>query len=147
MKIILKKDVRGLGRAYDVKNVADGYAANFLFPQGLAVKASDSELKKVDGLKATREADLKVQENLLIKVLGELKDKSITIEVKANEKGHLFSGIRADKLSELLMKETRLNIPVSYIKLENPIKEIGSHKVGVEVGDKKASFTVEVVGE
>lgn len=147
MKIILNKDVRGLGRMYDVKNVADGYATNFLLPKGLAMRASESQLKQVENLKIAREADIKVQENLLIKVLDELKGKSVTITAKANEKGHLFSGIHANDLSEALMKETRLSIPVSYINLKTPIKEIGSHVVEVVVGDKKASFSVEVLGE
>lgn len=147
MKVILQKDVFGLGKMFDLKNVADGYATNFLFPKGLAVLASTEEQKRIGKIKATKEAEVKIQENLLLKILEELKSKTVTIKAKANEKGHLFSGIHEDKLAAALMKETRLSVPVEAINLKNPIKELGSHEVEVMVGDKKSSFTVEIVSE
>ena len=147
MKVILQKDVSGLGKMFDLKNVADGYATNFLFPKGLAVLASAEEQKRIGKIKATKEAEVKIQENLLLKILEELKSKTVTIKAKANEKGHLFSGIHARELAAALMKETRLSVPTEAINLKNPIKEVGSHNVEISVGDKKSSFTVEIIAE
>lgn len=147
MKVILQKDVSGLGKMYDIKNVADGYAANFLLPKGLAILASTSEQKRVASLKASREAEHRLQENLLLKILEDLKGKSIVVKAKANEKGHLFSGIHARELAAALLKETRLSVPVEAINLKTPIKEVGSHEIEVFVGDKRTAFKVEVVGE
>lgn len=150
MKVILQKDVSGLGKMYDIKNVADGYAINFLLPKGLVILASTTEQKRVGQLKASREAEQQVQENLLLKTLEELKGKSIVVKAKANEKGHLFSGIHARELAAALLKETRLSVPAEAINLKTPIKEIGLHSVEIvldEKGDKRTSFTVEIVGE
>ncbi|MEK7185342.1 MAG: 50S ribosomal protein L9 [Patescibacteria group bacterium] len=147
MKVILQKDVSGLGKMFDIKNVADGYAANFLLPKGLAILASAQEQKRVGEMKAGREAEQKVQENLLLKILEDLKGKSVVVKAKANEKGHLFSGIHARELVAALLKETRLTVPVEAINLKAPIKEVGSHEIEVSVGDKRTSFVVEIVAE
>lgn len=147
MKVILQKDVSGLGKMFDIKNVADGYAANFLLPKGLAILASAAEQKRVGALKASREAEHKLQENLLLKILEDLKGKSVVVKAKANEKGHLFSGIHARELAAALLKETRLSVPAEAINLKTPIKEVGSHTVEVSIGDKRSSFVVEIVAE
>lgn len=147
MKVILTKDVPGIGRMYDVKNVAEGYASNFLFPRGLAKVATDAEIKRVEATKAAHEAEMKVQENLLAKSLESLKDKTITIAAKANEKGHLFSGITAEKIAKALQAETRMNVAASLIELKTPIKEVGEHTVDVSLGGKITKIKVEIQGE
>src|SRR4051812_28952556 len=102
MKVIFTKDVSGVARMYDVKNVADGYALNFLFPRNLAQRATSEVVKNLGEMKAANEVEAKVQENLLIKSLETLKDSVITLKGKSNDKGHLFSGIHGEELSKAL---------------------------------------------
>ena len=123
MKIILIQDVSGIGRKYEVKNVADGYAINFLFPRKLAVLATDKELKKIEIEKIRNEAEKGIQNELLEKNLKDLDGKIITIQGKASKTGHLFAGIHKEEIAKLA------NIPANLINLEHSIKEIGTHKI------------------
>ncbi len=125
MKIILLRDVKGVGRKYEEKNVSDGYAINFLLPRKLAVSMSGpgaaqvSELKKQDTQYKERE-DQKLKESLQ-KIAG----KTITLDMKANEQGHLFEKVTKEKLSELL------GINSGLITLEEPIRELGTYEIPV----------------
>lgn len=144
MKVILKKDVPGFGRMHDVKNAADGYAINFLFPRGLAVAATPAAVKDIEKKKAEREAEAQVQENLLIKSLGTLKDSAVTFRGKASDKGHLFSGIHTEDISKALQEQLHMTVDARFIKIAHPIKEVGEHMINVEVGEKKGSFKLVV---
>ena len=147
MKIILLTDVKNVGHKHDIKEVASGYAANFLIPRKLAEIATDTKIKKVSELKKQYEAERKVQEELLSKNIELLKDVSIEINAKANEKGHLFKGIHKEEIVLQLKEQTRIDITSEMIVLEHPIKEVGEVTVRVRVGDKSGMFTVRVVGE
>ena len=146
MKIILKKDVSGLGKMHDVKNVADGHALNLLFPRGLAIAATPKALAQVETHKAAHEAETKMHENLLLKSLSTLKDSTITLKGKANEKGHLFSGIHTEEISRALQHQLHMAVEPRFIELAKPIKEIGEHEAHVVIGDKKGAFKVMVEG-
>ncbi len=147
MKIILLKDIQKVGRKYDVKNVADGYALNMLIPRGLAQAATSQAVAKIEAMKANDREDKKIQAELLLKNLESVKSLKLVLKEKANEKGHLFAGITRELLSEEIEHASRLSIDPSSIILPKPIKEVGEHKVIVEAGDKKAEFTVVVEAE
>lgn len=140
MKVIFKKDVPGIGRMHDVKNVADGYAINFLFPRNLAVAASATAVKDIEKKKADKAAEAQVQENLLIKSLATLKDSTVTLRGKASEKGHLFSSIHAEDISKALAEQVHMSVDARFIKIAHPIKEVGEHVINVEVGERKGTF-------
>ena len=144
MKIILLKDVAKIGKKYDIKDVSDGYAQNMLLPRGLAKLATKDAIAKVEQLKANDLTAKKIQEELLLKNLEIIKNLKLELKEKTNEKGHLFAGITKEILHSELVKKTRLNIDISSIKLDKPIKEVGEHKVLVEVLGKKAEFTLVV---
>ncbi len=145
MKIILNKDVSGVGKKYSVKNVSDGYALNFLIPNGFAVVATAALIKQSETLKAAEEEGKKVKEDLLAKNLKAVEAIEVTIAEKANDKGHLFSGIHKEKISEEIKKQTGLDISPEFMSLDKPLKEIGDHKIQVSVSGKVASFVVHVV--
>jgi len=147
MKIILLKDIAKVGRKYDIKNVADGYALNLLIPKGLAQTATPQAEKNIETMKARDLAEQKIQGELLLKNLVILKDLRIVIKEKTNDKGHLFAGITKERLAEEILKIARLNIDSESIQLERPIKEIGEHKVSIEVLGKKVDFLVLVESE
>jgi len=140
MKVILLKDVRAIGRKNEIKNVSDGHAVNFLFPQGLAEIATDKAIKRVEALRIQDEADRKVKEDLLIKNLKDLEGVTIEMSGKASEKGHLFAGIHKAELIPEIKKQTQLDIDESHIDLEKPIKEVGEHEIHIKVQDKTAKF-------
>lgn len=140
MKIILLKDVKGLGRKYDIKEAKNGYALNLLIPQGLAVHATNKNVKEVDIKKKTDLEHRKIQEDLLIMNLKELDGIKIEISEKANEKGHLFAGIHKEQIIPEIKKQTRIDMLPEFLILEKPIKEIGEHEISVKVADKSIKF-------
>jgi large subunit ribosomal protein L9 len=144
MKIILLKDVPKVGKKYDIKDVADGYALNLLLPKGLAQRATPDVIKKVEETKSKDLADKKIQEELLLKNLEVIKTTTINFKEKANEKGHLFAGITKEAIVKELERVTRFHFDTESIKLDKPLKETGEHKVAVEVLNKKAEFTVNI---
>ncbi|HEY4505535.1 MAG TPA: 50S ribosomal protein L9 [Candidatus Paceibacterota bacterium] len=147
MKIILLKDVAKVGRKYDIKEVAEGYALNLLIPRGVAQVATPQAIRNVESLKAQDAMEKKVQGELLVKSLDTIKTLVLNIKEKVNEKGHLFAGITKERLIEEVMRKARINLNSESIKLDKPIKEVGEHKVTVEAMGKKAEFSVVVEGK
>lgn len=145
MKIILLKDVQKIGKKYDVKDVAEGFALNSLIPRGLAKVATKDAIEKVEQLKANDLTNKKIQEELLLKNLEVIKNLRIELKEKANEKGHLFAGVTKETVYEELKKASKLNLDLDSVKLDKPIKEVGEHKVTVEAMGKKAEFTINIV--
>ncbi|MEK7150162.1 MAG: 50S ribosomal protein L9 [Patescibacteria group bacterium] len=144
MKIILLKDVKGVGKKYDIKNAKDGYALNLLIPQGLAVHATDKNLKEVDIKKRTDLEHSKIQEDLLIMNLKELDGIKIEMSGKANAKGHLFAGIHKEQIIPEIKKQTRIDMLPEFLILEKPIKEVGEHEISAKVADKTVKFKLVV---
>ncbi len=142
MKVILLKDVPKVGKKYDIKNVAEGYALNLLIPKGLAQIATAQAEKNIEVMKQKDMVERKVQGELLLKNLEVIKTLVLNIKEKANDKGHLFAGITKERLVEEILKTARLNLDVDSIKLDKPIKEVGEHEVAVEVLGKSAKFKV-----
>lgn len=147
MKVILLKDVSKIGRKFDIKNVADGFALNHLIPQGAAKIATDAEIKKVEALKTIMLAEKKIQEDLLIKNLAQINEKEVVMRAKANSKGHLFAQLHAAEIIEAIKKSIGADIHPDFLVLDKHIKETGPHDLVVKVGDKKAliKLTVEAI--
>ena len=140
MKVVLLHDVAKLGKKYEVKDVSDGHAINFLMPKGLVELASDATMKKIEGLKVIHDAEQKIHINLLLKNLEDINEAVVTLKEKANEKGHLFAAIHKPELVAAIKAQTRLDLAPEYIVLEKPIKTVGEHMIEVKVGDKTATF-------
>jgi len=144
MKVILFKNVPKVGQKYDIKDVSDGYALNFLIPQKLAEIATPSAIRHISLLKETTLQKQKIKEDLLAKNLKGLGVAVVEFYKKANEKGHLFSAIHKDEIVSALKDQARLDVEENFIKLEHPIKEVGEHSIAVKVGDKEENFTIVV---
>ncbi len=147
MKIVLLKNVAGIGSKYDIKEVSNGYALNSLIPKGLAQTATESVIKKAGQMKANDMTEKKVQEELLSKNLSSIGSVVVTIKGKANDQGHLFASIHKDVIIAALSQQAHVNMHADFIMLDKPIKTTGSHKVEVKVGDKNTQFVVEVEAE
>ena len=142
MKVILLKDVPKVGKKYDIKDVADGFALNLLIPRKLAERASPQAVAQIGQVKVAEMAEKKIQEDLLAMNLETIKNLTLTIKEKANDKGHLFAGVTREVLVAEILKATRLNLDTGFLDLEKPLKSVGEHKVTVEAGGKKVQFTV-----
>ena len=144
MKVIFLKDVPRVGKKYDVKEVSDGYAMNFLIPRGFAETATPKALAQLDMRKKEIVLEREVQEDLLLKNLEEIKNKTITISGKASEKGSLFSAIHKKEIVEAMQEQHHAGIAEEFIILPKPIKEVGEFEIPIEIKNKKSSFRLVV---
>lgn len=142
MRVIFLKDVPRVGKKYDIKEVNDGYAMNFLLPRKFAQIATPKAVTELETKKKEIVIEREVQETLLLKNLEEIKGKAITIKAKADEKGHLFSGIKNKEIVEEMKKQNHADISEESIVLEKPIKEIGEFEIPISIKDKKSSFKI-----
>jgi large subunit ribosomal protein L9 len=133
MKVIFLKDVKGKGKKGEVKNVADGYAQNFLIKQGLAVEANQSNVSTLNAQKK-KEEKLAAEELAEAKKLKETMEK-ITLEfsTKAGEGGRLFGSITSKQIAEELQKAHSLKIDKRKIELSEAIRTLGYTKVPVKL--------------
>lgn len=143
MKVILLKDVRGAGQHGEVKNVADGYAINFLFPQKLAEPATEEKIKKLEDEKGEREAARLAREDKLVQSIISLRDKTITLKVRATEKGGLFKSVGPKEIAKAIQEQYEIEIPETAI-YAGPIKTTGEHAVILQSREKKADIKVSV---
>jgi len=147
MKVIFLKDVAKQGKKFEIKEVSDGHATNYLIPRGLANIASNSNLKKVDSMRSRENTERKVKSDLLLKNLHDIEGVRIEMSEKANDKGHLFAGIHKEELIPVIKEQTRLEILPEFILLEKPIKEVGEHIIEVKVENTTAKFTLIVTAK
>ena len=140
MKVIFLKDVPRVGKRHDIKEINDGYAINFLFPRKLAEMANQKNIAELEKRKKEIVIKKEIQEELLDKNLEEIKNKTIKIKGKANEKGSLFSSIHKKEIIEAMEKENHVEIKEEFILLEKPIKEVGEFEIQIQIKNKKSSF-------
>lgn len=144
MKIILLKDVPKVGKKYDVRDISDGFARNFLVARGLAEVATEKNIKKIEIAKKQANDELNIQKNLLLKNILGLDGKIIFLKEKANDKGHLFAGVRREEIRNAIKNQLSIDVPVDCIELEHPIKEIGEFDLDVKIDSKKAKIKVKI---
>ncbi len=132
MKVLLLKDVFKLGRAGDVKRVADGYGRNYLMPQGLAVLATPGALKQVDRIKvqATIQRDALNEE--LGAVAEQLNGLVLSFTAKASETGKLYGSITTQMIAESITEKIGIEINRRQVYTP-PLRALGEHKVEVRL--------------
>ena len=147
MKVILLQDIDGLGKKFEIKDVKDGYARNFLFPKVLAKPATKEVMawleiqKEIETKKA--EEDLKKIQDMA----SSLDGHEVIIPIKVGDKEQLFESVGEQRISEKL-KETGFNIEKNQIILKEPIKELGEYRVIINFPHKlEAEITVIVTEE
>ncbi|HEX9012375.1 MAG TPA: 50S ribosomal protein L9 [Anaerolineaceae bacterium] len=132
MKVLLIKDVYKLGRAGDVKRVADGYGRNFLLPQALAVLATPGALRQVESIRSkanARRAELNTE---MGSAADKLKDLQISFAGKAGETGKLYGSITTQMIAEAITQKTGVQVERRQIDAE-PIRTLGEHKARVRL--------------
>ena len=148
MKVILKADIKGVGKKDQVINASDGYARNFLFPKGLAVEANNSNMVK---LQAKNDANQyrKDQERLEAEsVAKKIEELTLKITVKAGENGKIFGGVSSKEIAEYLDKQYSINVDKKKINLKETIKTLGVRTVEIKLFEGViANLKVSVVTE
>jgi large subunit ribosomal protein L9 len=145
MKIILKQDHDKLGKTGDVVNVKDGFAMNFLIPNGVGMRATDSNMKVLDEIKKLQSKKLEAETAEAQKLAGELSGVQLEIKAKAADEIKLFGSVTNGTIAEALTHKG-FNIDKKNILLAEPIKEIGTKTVDVKLaGNVVAQISVSVV--
>ena len=132
MKVIFLKDVKGKGKEGEVKNVADGYARNYLFPNKLAVEANKSNLQ---ALKAKKRSDQKKAEEELKKakeLKASLEKTTVELKAKSGEGGRLFGSVTSKQIADELKKKG-IQVDKRKIELDEPIRSLGYTNVPVKI--------------
>lgn len=144
MKVIFLQDVQRVGKKYDIKEMSDGYAVNFLLPRKLAIVATPKAMAELEMRKKEIVLEREVQEDLLMKNLEEIKGKVVTIKAKTDEKGHLFAHIHKKQIIDGMKEQNHVDINEEFIVLEKPIKEVGEFEIPISIKSKKSSFKLVV---
>lgn len=148
MKVILKQDVKGLGKEESLVEVNDGYARNFLLPRGLAVEATPGNLNVMKTKKAAEKAK-KDRELAQARALAEkLKTVAVTIKAKSGENGKLFGSITGKDIADKLKSDFKLDIDRKKLVLPEAIKALGTSEIEVKLyPEVSAKLTVKIEAE
>ena len=133
MKVILLKDVKGLGKEGDLVNAKDGYARNFLFPKNLAIEATPGNKKKWEEKRKLEEARKKKEFQEAMKLKERIETLNVELKGKAGEGGRLFGSITSSDISDALMEQHKIEIDRRKIELKDNVKSLGITEVEVKV--------------
>lgn len=149
MKVIFLKNVRGVGQIGDVKEIADGYARNYLLPHNLAKAASTNSVKEVENLKKKLSEQVKIEETRAKEVAEKLKDVVLELSERANASGKLFAAVGRKEIAEALKKSTGYEVTEDAIHIqEHAIKTVGEHEVEIKLTNEvSVSIKVNIVAK
>ncbi|WP_394237972.1 50S ribosomal protein L9 [Niallia oryzisoli] len=133
MKVIFLKDVKGKGKKGEVKNVADGYAQNFLLKQGLAVEANPTNVSSLNAQKKKEEKLAAEELEEAKKLKTKVDEITVELSAKSGEGGRLFGSITSKQIAEELQKKHGIKIDKRKIELEDAIRSLGYTKVPVKL--------------
>ena len=141
MKIMLKQDVHGTGKAGDIVTVSDGYASNFLIPRGLAVPA-DANIRK-----QAAKHRVEVQRKNAQALAADMSKLSVKVYCKAGENGRLFGAVTGKEIAAALKEQFDITVDKKKIRIDEPIKAVGIYTVCAHMFEQTdANFKVEVLG-
>ncbi len=146
MQVILKQDIEKIGRRGDIVDVSRGYVRNFLVPRGLAEMATPTRLEEVRREMAEAEERDRRMAERAGEIAETLNKSVITIEARTGEDERLFGSVTAANIAEAIDRARGVRVDRRRIRLEEPIRSLGTHQVPVQVhGDIEASVKVIVV--
>lgn len=142
MKVILKADIKGVGKKDEVINASDGYARNFLFPKNLAVEANVENMSKLKAKQDSNAYKKSQEKEEAKKIADKLSKILLKVPVKAGENGKIFGGVSAKEISDLLKEEYKIEVDKKKIELKETIKTLGVRTITIKlyegvIGDLK----------
>lgn len=144
MKIIMLKDMGGVGQRGAVVEVKDGYALNFLIPHGAAEQATADKIKAHEAHQKGELESREKQAATLKAAVESLNGARIVLKARATEKGGLFKSITASDIAQAIADQKNVRIPDEAIELPKPIKELGEHLITIQAAETAAHITLSV---
>ncbi|MFH1236103.1 MAG: 50S ribosomal protein L9 [Parcubacteria group bacterium] len=142
MKVIFLKNIIGTAKKYDVKDVKEGFARNHLLPHGIAVAATPEQMRFIKLQResiASASSDVEATARSLSK---KFEGHTLTMKVKANDRGHLYAGVSAKEISKQISKQFNVLIGDTSIHILEPIRSIGEHTISLTVGTIKMPLLI-----
>ena len=146
MKVILKQDVKGLGKKGQLVSTSDGYARNFLFPKGLAAEANAQAMSELKNKEDAERYRIKTETAAAQKAADEISGKTIRISAKAGQNGKLFGSVTAKEIAETLKNTFGVNVDKRKINVEE-IKQFGTYEFEVKLYTGISAKLYVMVGE
>lgn len=133
MKVILKENIKSIGKKDEIVNVSDGYARNYLFAKKIAVEANNENLSKLKAKKDSENYKKDIEKQEAKKVAEELEKIKLQFKVKQGENGKIFGGISSKEIAEKLEKQQKIKVDKKKIELRESIKTLGITKVSIKL--------------
>ena len=133
MKVILKADIKGVGKKDQVINASDGYARNFLFPKNLAVEANAENMSKLKAKQDSNAFKKSQEKEEAQKIADKLSKILMKVQVKAGENGKIFGGVTSKEIAENLEKQYNIKVDKKKIDLKETIKTLGMFTIEIKL--------------
>ena len=133
MKVILKADIKGVGKKGEVINASDGYARNFLFPKNLAVEANNENMLELKAKQDSVRYQKEQEKEKAMQTVEKLSKIQLKIKVKAGENGKIFGGVSAKEIAQELEKQYKIIVDKKKIDLKETIKTLGTQTVEIKL--------------
>ena len=147
MEVILKKDVKGTGKAGDVVKVSDGYARNKLIPGGLTVEATQANKKAIEREKQKAKEKYEADRATAQELANSFQDKIVVVKTKVGDNGRLFGAITSKDIAEAIKEQTGKEVDKRNIVLDKPIKETGVETIEIKLfQDIRAKVVLKIEG-
>lgn len=134
MKVLLIKDVKGLGKAGEIKEVKDGYGQNFLIGKGFAKAATNAVINQHNAQEKKKSADEAAELERLKDVKEKLSQLTTTIAKKVGENGHLFGSVTKDEIAHAVEDQHKISIDKKHIVHKLSMKELGEYEIDLKLG-------------
>lgn len=145
MKVILLEDVKSLGKKDDIVEVSDGYARNYIIPQKKGVQATSENMNNLKLQRANKEKVAREQYEAAAALGKQIEGSPVVIKLKLGSGGKLFGAISTKEISQMLKAQYDIDVDKKKIVLNDPIKELGEHKVKIKLHkDVSCTLTVRV---
>ena len=129
MKVILKDNIKGVGKKNEVINASDGYARNFLFPKNLAVEATPENMQKLNSQNQAKQYRKDQEKEQAQEIAKKLEKITVEIKVQAGENGKIFGSVSSKEVAESLEKQYKIEIDKKKIEIKEPIKVLGTRTI------------------
>jgi len=134
VKVILLQDVEGLGKAGEAKDVAPGYARNFLFPRKVATEANSGQLKQLQETQSRKEKQQQKRMSDAAGLAERLSAIPLTFKVRVGEQHRLYGSVTAKDIADALQFQAKTEIDRHWVQLEEPIRSVGTFDVPLRLG-------------
>ena len=148
MKVILKSDIKGVGKKDQVIDASDGYARNFLFPKNLAVEANKENMAKLKAKEDSVKYQKGIEKEEALKTADKLSKILLKIRVKSGENGKIFGGVSSKEIAQELEKQYKIIIDKKKVDLKETIKTLGTRTISIKLYEGViGSLKIDVISE